>query len=176
MTHFKRLTALLLTVVLLTGLLPVSASAAKQTDFTFETSFVNPLYADIIPEDILLPKVQPRVQTYASRSYTSDIEVAAEALREGMKNRQESITVYVFDTELTQESFDALVSDIFFTSFEHTGEPTEGDYLKWQWGASTSKPCTLALTAAIISTSPTRSPTTPPPLKSRRLTAESKSF
>lgn len=134
MTHFKRLTALLLTVVLLTGLLPVSASAAKQTDFTFETSFVNPLYADIIPEDILLPKVQPRVQTYASRSYTSDIEVAAEALREGMKNRQESITVYVFDTELTQESFDALVSDIFFTSLEHTGEPTEGDYLKWQWG------------------------------------------
>ena len=134
MTHFKRLTALLLTVVLLAGLLPVGASAAKQTEMTFETSFVNPLYADLVPEDVLLPHTLTNTQTYASRSYTSDIEVAAKALREGMKNRQESIIVYAFDTEATQDSFNSLVWDIFYTALEHTGEPTEGDYLNWQWG------------------------------------------
>jgi len=134
MTHFKRLTALLLTVVLLTGLLPVSVRAEDHTHQTFEGSFVNPLYADIIPEDVLLPKVVKTPKSQTVRSYTSDIEVAAKALREGMKARQEEITVQVFDTEATDESVNALVFGIFYEAMEHTGEPTEGDYLCWQWG------------------------------------------
>ena len=134
MNRFKRLTALLLAVVLVTGLIPVSASAATQQQLTFETSFVNPLYADLIPEDVLLPKEHAHIHTYEARNYTTDIEVAAEALREGMKNREGTITVHVFATKATQEYFDALTAEIFYAALEHTGEPTEGDYLSWVWG------------------------------------------
>ena len=134
MNLFKRLAALVLAVMLVIGLFPVSAGAAKQTHETLETSFVNPLYADLVPEDVLLPKSHSKPQTYDVHNYTEDLDVAAEALREGMKSRQEAVTIYVFDTEATQESFDALVKEIFAIALEHTGKPTEGDYLRWQWG------------------------------------------
>ena len=134
MNLFKRLTALLLATVLIVGLIPVSASASDHEHLILETSFVNPLYEGIVPEDVLLPKEHFHVQTYDVHNYTTDIEVAAEALREGMKNREELITVHVFDTVATQERLEALAGDIFAAAVKHTGESTEGDYLLWQWG------------------------------------------
>ena len=174
MNLFKRLAALVLAVMLVIGLFPVSAGAAKQTHETLETSFVNPLYADLVPEDVLLPKSHSKPQTYDVHNYTEDLDVAAEALREGMKSRQEAVTIYVFDTEATQESFDALVKEIFAIALEHTGKP-KATISAGNGAASTPMPMSTVPKTAITSTSPILSHTTPPQRKRKRLMPRSRS-
>jgi len=131
---FKRFTALLLAVVLVTGLLPAQVRAEEQELLTFETTVVNPLYEGILTEDDLLSSVHSEVQTYRDSDEVQSIDEAGEIIRESMKDRQESVNVFVFDTEATQESFDALVENIMYAALDHTGVPTEGDYLAWQYG------------------------------------------
>ena len=65
--------------------------------------------------------------------YTTSAQVAAE-LRTAMKNREKTVVLYMHPT-------DGVDSDgVAEAAMAHTGAPTEGDYLKWQYagyGAST---------------------------------------
>ena len=58
-----------------------------------------------------------------------------------MKSRTETVTVYYqtpkFDDDYTQDDFKAEVLQIAEYALLHTGVPTEGDYLRWQYGGWT---------------------------------------
>ncbi|MCD8335306.1 MAG: hypothetical protein LUC35_08240, partial [Clostridiales bacterium] len=102
------------------------------------TTYINPLYADVITEDDL---VQPSEDegdvtvSAASTTYYTTSEEVAEQLRAGMKNRTETIEIaYKTGTELTEETFNELFNEILSLTLEHTGAPEEGDYLAYQYG------------------------------------------
>lgn len=118
----------------------------------FEFAYVNPLYADVVDEEALLETDVEGV-TYVSeysesgeislfssealRTRTaavatcSSIEEAGVMIRGGMKNRENTIR-YKYAAEgsvLTTESLIAMMNHALI----HTGNPTEGDYLKFQY-------------------------------------------
>ena len=64
--------------------------------------------------------------------YATDVSQAGAVLRQAMKNRQETATVYFeADASLT---FSEVVAAIQNEAMAHTGNGTEGDYLAWQRG------------------------------------------
>lgn len=65
--------------------------------------------------------------------YTTSAQVAAE-LRTAMKNREKTVVLYMHPTDGDD------LGGVAEAAMAHTGAPTEGDYLKWQYagyGAST---------------------------------------
>lgn len=64
-----------------------------------------------------------------STAYTT-LENAAVTLRQKMVERQNTVTLYV---QTNQENLATLCEDIFFMALEHTGNPKEGDYLRWHF-------------------------------------------
>ena len=63
--------------------------------------------------------------------YLSSQTQAAVQLRSGMKARQETVVIKVMTTRTDLEAF---MEELFYMALEHTGQPTEGDYLHWQIG------------------------------------------
>ena len=62
----------------------------------------------------------------------SDVESAALVVREGMKNRQNTVTLsYVSSGTLTEADAIKIGNSIYNKAIAHTGVPDEGDYLKW---------------------------------------------
>ncbi len=61
---------------------------------------------------------------------TPEITAAAATVRSGMKNRESQITVSFPITGL--ENLDVLSIAVFEMALAHTGDPTEGDYLRYQ--------------------------------------------
>ena len=131
MKLIKRLTALLLAAVLVTGLFPFPASAQEQEPLTFETTYINPLYADIVSEEDIPPIFTPKAQTYETVHYVTTAEDAGIILREHMKARMEAPVVHIFANISTSEEFSALCNDIYEVAKAHTQEPNEGDYILW---------------------------------------------
>lgn len=92
----------------------------------------NPLYEGLIdPADY--ENWEPEViapSTYAVEYLTE--EEAAEKIREYMCARVESFSVtFVAGKEYAKADYEAL----FARAFSHTGNPIEGDYLRWQYAA-----------------------------------------
>ena len=96
----------------------------------FEASYVNPVYEDIVSVSI---KQEPRLapEPQVADTYYSTIEEAAAQMRQEMKKRSETIVVGYSTTDTHDGSLAKLISDEAIT---HTGVPTEGDYLKFQYG------------------------------------------
>ena len=62
----------------------------------------------------------------------SDVESAALVVREGMKNRQNVVTLsYVSGGTLDEAKAAEIGKSIYDKAIAHTGVPDEGDYLKW---------------------------------------------
>lgn len=59
-------------------------------------------------------------------------EEASEVLREAMKERRESAGICL-TTNIEASDSEKLIGDIFEGALEHTGDPEEGDYLKFQY-------------------------------------------
>ena len=78
-----------------------------------------------LPDDI-----NSGISTYSEIEYADTVEEAGEQIREGMKQREEVIQVYY----QAPEYVDGIMREIAQEALIHTGEPTEGDYLKWQYG------------------------------------------
>ncbi|MCD7843136.1 MAG: hypothetical protein LUG17_00730 [Clostridiales bacterium] len=111
----------------------VSASSAATESYS--TTYINPLYADVITEDDLVQPSEDEgnalVRAASNVEYCTTIEEAGEQFREEMKKRTETITVYYLTTEaITLTTY----RDIFNAAVEHTGDPEEGDYLLHQYG------------------------------------------
>ncbi len=62
--------------------------------------------------------------------YLTTVDAVGEKLRESLKNRESEITVY-FQT--TEKPDDEIAREIWNTALEHTGKPTEGDYILFQY-------------------------------------------
>lgn len=142
-----QMTATLLFVILAVLFLPHTTQAA-QTDQpavsdtkvhsgsrTAEDCYINPLYEDILTEaDLKAARpsaVSPGPSTLDDTAdYLTSYEEAGAQMREAMKKRTESITIYFQAEEFSKEVGRRISAE----ALAHTGVPTEGDYLKWQYG------------------------------------------
>lgn len=70
-------------------------------------------------------------QSYSGASYGTE-EAAAAELRQKMVERESSVTVYV---SVAKNNLTGLAERLFEAATAHTGQPTEGDYLKWHIGS-----------------------------------------
>ena len=129
----------LMLCVLFAGYVPAAAEGEQDSDYT-ET---NPLYAGEIDEMTLMqhPEVSADAETAemlnGDMAEFYDPASAAVFMRSHLKQRDETFAfVYhigkdVYDS--SAEAFRTLTKSLWDESLEHTGEPDEGDYLKWQW-------------------------------------------
>lgn len=131
----KRLLAFCLALCLVLTVLPVPGTAAEWSRMQIEPQIqVNPLYAGLLNEedlDLELPARQ-NYALFATSKYLSE-EEAVEAIRENMKNRISNFTIYV---AVPRTGFDvkAYIRDMLEKAQAHTGDPLEGDSLRWQMG------------------------------------------
>lgn len=81
------------------------------------------------------------------------VEEASDALRPALKNREEMKAVCLITDTPASES-EALISEIFDGAIEHTGNPSEGDYLRFQYNtcSASSKPVSADGADAILFT------------------------
>ena len=114
----RRSLGILLALVLLVGMVPVSARAAYSTENDL-------VIIGSAPE-------QAEVMAASDVEYLTDVEEAAAVLREAMVNREETVTIY-FAAPASQE-FGDVTDSIISAAEAHTGNPKEGDYLAKQQG------------------------------------------
>ncbi len=91
-------------------------------------SYVNPLYAGVITEEELN---QPAgYAMYAEPVYETDEAILKAEIKQAMIERCENITFYYETaTKLSADFLTVWIDEIC----EHTGEPTEGDYIEWHY-------------------------------------------
>ena len=140
----KRLLSLLLVMALVCSMLPATVLAQTDVD-TASTVHGRIKMPDLEPEYIFNPLLgenrdpqtvfpagftvrQPRV--LANTAEYGDLEAAGAQLRAGMAAHQTEVEVHLRSTSSDSSS---LALQIFYKALEHTGQPTEGDYLAWQW-------------------------------------------
>lgn len=125
-------TVLILMLVFVMGVL--QANATNKNEIYYSHEWRNPLYEEKI--------VNSETSTFRSpfslkrTSYTSSYEEAGQILRNNMINRIETTTIYfeipgLKDEEVTDEFLGNLCDNIYQSSLEHTGNPKEGDALKY---------------------------------------------
>ena len=108
-------------------------ATGSQEPCTEVVRYVNPLYADIVCEDDL-PLPEASVTAADSASYFTTLDEAAEEMRTQMEARTETINILY-----ATDSYDStLARAIFYAAVEHTGVPTQGDYLLRQYGGWTA--------------------------------------
>ena len=113
------------------GMQPLLVNAAEAVPLeTVTETRINPLYEDVISEDDLITPQDGGIALYSKPEYGNPSE-AAELLREQMKERMETAVVY-FATE--RSDYPNVSREIWTEAMAHTGQPKEGDSLKWQWG------------------------------------------
>lgn len=64
-------------------------------------------------------------------TYATSVEEAAIVVREAMKARETSFTLYWQRDDLLTSS--SQIREVFTAALSHTGVPTEGDYLRWSY-------------------------------------------
>ena len=81
------------------------------------------------------------------------VDEASGVIREAMKNREEMKAVCLV-TDVAAEDSEKLISEIFDGALEHTGNPTEGDYLRFQYDScsASAKPVSTEGDNAILFT------------------------
>ena len=158
MNRFQRLVALLLAMMLVLPMVPASVfamtdetetSVTEQNvseDEVYADTFVtesevtqifgqipvqvNPLYAEAFSSEKVVRSAAPIMQL--SEPEYGTVADAVPVLREGLKIRAPQVTVYV---KTTADEYEQVFYDILDNAMLHTGNPTEGDYLKYQYAA-----------------------------------------
>ena len=126
--------------------------------YTFSYTYINPIYEGVITEaDIPAPSVSEEelaaeVRDFISRAgegtgrsvtrYESEsgilnttVEEAALELRQQIKDCEDEARIrLITDTKPTAEGWNSLVNQLVEIAFQHTGVPTEGDYLRYEHG------------------------------------------
>ncbi len=113
------------------GAVPADTVAEEKTSQVKDV-YVNPLYRGVLTEEDLkqTPAAQPGIDLYSETEYADTVEEAGEQIREAMKQRQETVVVYYQAPEYQ----DGILREIAEQALTHTGDPREGDYLRWQYG------------------------------------------
>lgn len=140
----KRITSLVLTLVMLfslacTGVWTPHVHAEEPTALDdLKIVHVNPLYADIITEaDLVKPNPNLLYGDNTDGEHYYDTETAGEMIRDDLVARDTTIVVDIYGAYTSQETLqdDAvdMIYDVLSTAMVHTGNPTEGDYILWQY-------------------------------------------
>ncbi|MBQ7874505.1 MAG: leucine-rich repeat protein [Oscillospiraceae bacterium] len=87
---------------------------------------VNPVYEGLVSEEDLVGEAEG-VSSYAAANYVDSLEEAGEILREQLKERKNPVIVYYIADEYDQQLF----TDLINAAYVHTGDPTEGDYIRF---------------------------------------------
>ena len=117
---------------------PTEETAAAETEepeelpLPEEIVFINPLYEDVLTEADI-PAIS-MVAAYAALedSYYATVEEASQAMRQSLKNREPSFRAE-FRLAGVPVAADFMRS-IYAGAVAHTGVPTEGDYLRYEFG------------------------------------------
>ena len=136
----KRILSLLMALCMIGTLVPGTVFAAEQELPARMEQIeipvqVNPLYADVVePEEF--HRQGGEYVPMAEAVYLPEAQAAVE-VRKHLKNRTESFTVYLSVPEITfeQAEIERIVVSLFEAALAHTGDPLEGDYLRWQYGS-----------------------------------------
>lgn len=165
----KRMLAFAAAFLMLTTMIPAEVSAASgnenltgsgnvsavgmddsDTFITDGEAYVNPIYADVIPEEeIDVPeeieesaksdskKARSVTEISGAAEYCETIEEAAAVLREGLTAREESIKVFYHGEAYTKEYFSELCTGyIIPEALAETENANEGDYLRYNYGGT----------------------------------------
>lgn len=127
---FKAVISAVLSAAIIFGTLGVGAFAAVGKN-PGNVTYVNPHYSNVLDEsDIQSFSAQKTKPKYAATYQSYDNCVLK--LREALKSRQEVITLNLIsgNTDDDEDTIYYLFSD----AVAHTGKPTEGDYIDWQYG------------------------------------------
>ncbi len=122
------------------------AESGSQEIFTADVVYINPLYEDVIQEaDLNFPSVSysynQGIAAAEVSEYCTSIDEAGAEVCSYMKEREETVEVGLETTEVKQgmstDEIQKIITDFIYEIFEkaveHTGDPVEGDYLKWQY-------------------------------------------
>lgn len=127
--------ALLMVFSLLPGACTLEVSAAETDTISLQETHINPLYADVISEKDLMTDRRPVLKADGGEiEYADTVEEAAVMMRESMKQRQDVFEVYLQTPFVSNDALVELAHQISDEAQIHTGVPTEGDYLMWQYG------------------------------------------
>ncbi len=102
-----------------------------------ELTYVNPVYRDIVSEKDITELKEASKETSKGRLLyapveCSTIEEAGRITRSGLKLRNKTIQItYKTNTRLSSSIYEKIIDE----AMKHTGVPTEGDYIAWQYGA-----------------------------------------
>ncbi len=136
----KRIISLILVLCSLLTLLPLGVSA-EQVPVTDSGSRVNPFYGGQAPDMQIASPVIPRSVTYITE------DEAVDYFRTQLEARASTVTIHYTTTRDVKESANSL----FDQAVLHTGEPTQGDYLYYQWGGYSWKSSTIPGTVKKVS-------------------------
>ena len=135
----KKLLSALIVFCLLLTMMPMSvwAEAVAKPQKGFELNVpvrVNPVYASSVDPQQLEEELDAlsSAPVFLSSGYVTEDEAVA-LLREQMTRRVNNIVVKV---KTTNNNANEVFNGIFDRALEHTGQPTEGDYLAWQYGGA----------------------------------------
>lgn len=115
-----------------------TAETGEYRSFYQTTTHVNPLYEDeILPSD-LENAANDGIALMSEPVYCTTIEAAGRQMRQQMKGRNKTFEVYY---KTKDGDYSQLAKTIADEALRHTGVPTEGDYLAYQyagWNSSLS--------------------------------------
>ena len=116
---------------------PVQEDSAEEENETSQHVYVNPLVADYVTEEDILAEIENRAPVLYSGSeqVCESFEEAGQFLREQIQNRADVVTLVLYfsdfpgydGNELSNEGLKAMLAE----AYEHTGDPLEGDYIRW---------------------------------------------
>lgn len=119
----------------------VSITGLAPEEETWESGtvvFINPLYEDVLTEEDL-PEFSP-VDTYADDfTHYESQEAFSAAIKQALLSRTPSISGEVQVPAGYVPVAQAFMRSIYFGAVAHTGVPTEGDYLRFEFGGYKGK-------------------------------------
>ena len=159
----KRLPALLLALLLLFSLLPAGAFAytggeydvnLEETDSDVDSLsfiYINPLYADVVTEEDIAgaaEEAEAAAGLYDGRLFAFRSEVvtpfettaaAAVEVRSQIVRYEPTVTLYLShtidpDKSVNVANWKAAAAEIYNLAVAHTGDPKQGDYLRFEFG------------------------------------------
>lgn len=83
--------------------------------------------AETKTEDVIATETEVNIDTV---QYMTTVDAVGEQLRKSLTNREAEITVYY---QTTEKPDDQIAKKIWDAALEHTGKPTEGDYIRFQY-------------------------------------------
>lgn len=137
----KRFLCTLLALCMAVVLLPAGALAQEQLPQSLSGAWVNSLYEGVVGEDdvaVEYPHDARRNPDVPDVIYHTDITAAGEQIRECIERREEvfSVGFQIPYEDYTNDGLGVLAAQIIEAASVHTGVPTQGDYMRWQYGGA----------------------------------------